>query len=700
MARYNNRGNPHSTSSMYDPQHGAVDENSAWTVPDLSTTGEPGTGDSDITEKTYYDRRYSTQGWIGTTVTKPALCPGFAFSLSATEYRFPGPGLGMNNTGSEYNSLNLPASPKHLRSKSVTPLAPSPKMSFVSASPPKRSVRASSYGSHRLHVRSNSSFNYMMNDPVQMNSVHGQESDMCFVRNLTTEDYDYCTEVWSLSSILNWLDFIWETNNKNIPTDDLIPLLSSLIASKIPTLNPLKISDLAIQINKDLHDQAALIDIWYPNQGKCFTGVNRRVSVSGIFTTLTGNGCYGHLPHLEDSFMCYSPKCSIDIKTIISQFRIIQHDSLSSTSYTSENNSINSAESPTATSHTSVGMADSIFTSTPNAPILPPSPYKESTSTVENWATYWNLTAKDLLLIPSNIKARQLIIFEFIQVEQKRYEKHKIFINLYGESFKRSRPPLIHSTLEYWQSTFGNWIPIMELHKKTLLDPLIHRREKEGKFIQRIGDLLFDWIEDAEELYLTYTFGYSKMIDLLTIQKQKYPNSRFMQWITLTDKKCSRDISFDTLVKTTLTGQLLKYCLMIENLIKATDVEDYEYQQLETVLSRTKKLSSNINRYIRIGELVNRIHNNGYDLKSLDLFNKDRAFIAEGDLYRKGSLNMRESCHVYIFDNCVLICQLMDESPIKVYRLVASVSTILFICHEVLYGSLMLLFFSSLYQHL
>ncbi len=348
----------------------------------------------------------------------------------------------------------------------------------------------------------------------------------------------------------------------------------------------------------------------------------------------------------------------------------------------------------------------------------------------ENWSNYWQLTENELLNIPINVQKRQFSIFEFLTVEQERYERNQIFIDWYGTSFKNIIPPLINDNNnnccennEYWESTFKDWIPIMNVHKQKILDPLLKRVRHEGELINRIDDLLMDWINNAEDLYISYSFNYSKMINFYTIENYKYKkqlqfqkqlqqqqqqqqqnninyncNIRFIKWVTEMDRIFHKNIDFNTLLITLLTGLLIKYPIMIKNLIDLTDHKNNEFNQLNLIKLKVENLLKKIENCKRIGEIISMIINNnnndyGIILKDYDFFNHERLLLKEGNLIHK-HLNLKsnsnsydinnhqtsnyinENCRLFIFDNCVLFCRVVETTPIEKYKIIAPVSII------------------------
>ncbi len=329
-------------------------------------------------------------------------------------------------------------------------------------------------------------------------------------------------------------------------------------------------------------------------------------------------------------------------------------------------------------------------------------------SNLNNWSNHWNISEEEFSKIPKNVRKLQFSIFELITVEQERFERNQIFIDWYGKSFKTIKPSLIahnrnnddNLQLDFWKSTFGNWIPVMNIHKKLVLDPLLKMLEEEGKFlnINRVIDILFNWItnKDTESSYLKFSFNYSKLVDLLKLNSENdnEKNSRFNKWVEEMDSLFHKNISFDTLLLTLVNGFLVKYPLIIKELIKSTEVHtdsdhhSTEYTQLKSISNKVEILVKKFQECTHIGGIINRIsnkqqlkfNNNKFELKlnEVDNFFKPyRVLIKEGEIIYKNYNNWllnNKKYRLFLFDNCLLICEITETKPFEIYKLIAAVS--------------------------
>ncbi len=321
----------------------------------------------------------------------------------------------------------------------------------------------------------------------------------------------------------------------------------------------------------------------------------------------------------------------------------------------------------------------------------------------DDWSKYWNIGKEELSKIPKNVQELQFSIFEFITVEQERFERHQIFIDWYGKSFKTVNPSLIGHRdnndgilqLEFWESTFGNWIPIMNIHKALVLDPLLKMLKEEGKFlnINSVIDILFNWItnKDTESSYLKFSFNYPKLLDLLELNSKNDngKDTRFNKWVKEMDRLFHRNITFDALLLTLVSGLLVKYPLMIEKLIKSDyNLHSTEFAQLKSISNKVEILLKKLEKCKHIGEIINRITNKKrlkfnnikFELKlnEVDNFFKPyRVLIKEGEIIYKNSNNWLQNYkryRLFLFDNCLLICEITITKPFEIYNLIAMVS--------------------------
>ncbi|CCH45745.1 Rho1 guanine nucleotide exchange factor 3 [Wickerhamomyces ciferrii] len=437
--------------------------------------------------------------------------------------------------------------------------------------------------------------------------------------SLDDEHFSQCGDIQYLSEIFKWckkLIEIWSEGSL-ISLIEFKKCLKSLIQWKTK-LNSYIIDHNIDSIISSLERQNS---IYFDDYQNVFLMDN--IKVNGVLPQLTG--CYSkHTPEQETGYQCYSSRCF----------------------YTIYKNQV---------------------------PLVPS---KESNqSTLGEWTVYWNLTLQELKEIDEMEVKKQSHIFELIRQQQNIIKLGEIQIKQYGDSFKSHKPQLLPNITKFYNDAFNSVKPLIEIHKKHLLEPLLNKLNSQGKFINNIGEIFLNWTQLATVPYLKYTEKLATVRELIKFEKKN--NTQFAKWLYSIDSNpivSQASLDHNRIFFSGFIGHTQLLSLALNSVWKKTKTSEFDYKILQNAIGEINKLNRKIdemqdsalqNRHLKL--LSNRLTwKTNVLINELRLNEPNRRLIKEGHVMRKREKWITSTYYLILIDNYLLITEPQKDETFKI----------------------------------
>ncbi|CAM9016420.1 hypothetical protein WICANDRAFT_76879 [Wickerhamomyces anomalus NRRL Y-366-8] len=416
---------------------------------------------------------------------------------------------------------------------------------------------------------------------------------------------------WSVSLVNEWSEGL------NISKNEYKRSLKLMISNNSPKLNNFIIDANIETILNSFEKQNA---IYFDHNDNVHFMDN--VNVSGVLPQLTG--CYSKAHNISSLYQCYSPRCSLTIYQ----------------------------------------------------PPVPTVPAKESgVAKLGEWTSYWNITEQDLVEMDESEVKKQSHIFELIRQQQNIINLGEIQIREYGQSFKNANPQLLPDVSKFYNDAFNSVKPLIDIHKKHLLEPLLHRINTQGKFITNIGELFLNWATAATVPYLKYTEKLATVRELIKFEKNR--QSRFAEWLYKVDqnpKVMEASLDHNRIFFSGFIGHTQLLSLALNSVYKKTRENDMDHVLLKNAIDEINKLNRKIdemqdsalqNRHLRL--LAGRLTwKNNVLANDLKLSEPNRRLIKEGAVTRKREKWITSNYYLILLDNYLLITEPQKDEHYKI----------------------------------
>lgn len=438
-------------------------------------------------------------------------------------------------------------------------------------------------------------------------------------RSLSVVHFSQCESPALLSNIFQWsLKLVDEwSEGLLVSQTEYKKSLKLLFKHAIPKMNLYAIDSNIEAILASFDRQNAIyID---ENDTVHFFENNR---ISGVFPQLTG--CYSKLHADPDAkYQCYSSRCSLTIYQ----------------------------------------------------PPVPMVPSKQSgTDRLGEWTAHWNLTAQDLEDLDEEEVKKQSHIFELIRQQQNIIRLGEIQVAEYGKSFKSATPQLLPDVSKFYNDAFNTVKPLIELHRKHLLEPLIAKLNTQGKYISGIGEIFLNWAILATVPYLKYTESLAAVRELIKYEKSR--QSRFAEWLYQIDQRpavIGASLDHNRIFFSGFIGHTQLLSLALDSVRKKTKPSDIDYQLLEKAVVEVGKLNRKIDsmqetalqsRQLRV--LSKQLYWKSSLLEiDLKLVDPARRLIMKGDVTKKDKWTT-STVYLILLDNYLLITEQQKDSHFKI----------------------------------
>lgn len=439
-------------------------------------------------------------------------------------------------------------------------------------------------------------------------------------RSLKTNHLNECPNIYLLSEIFSWSVKLTEewSDGLVVTQSEYKKSLKNLINHHISNIR-------SFQLDKYVNS----ILLSFERQNSIYIDENdnihffSNVKTLGVLPALTPCYSYIHVKNPITSYQCYSSRCPLLI----------------------------------------------------SKPPVPQAPPEESINgKLGEWISYWNITSQDLLELDSNEVKKQSHIFELIRQQQNIIKLGEIQVKIYGQSFKNTKPQLLPDISRFYNDAFNSVKPLIEIHKKHLLEPLIHKLNTQGKFISGIGEIFLNWSKLCTVQYLKYTEQMASVRELIKYEKSK--NSRFSQWLVELDSNpsvMSSALDHNRIFFSGFSGHTQSLALVLDSVLKRTKESDEDHHCLNLAIEAVANLNKKINetqglvlesRELKIlsRQLVWRNNIIEIDLK---LFEPNRKIIKRGMVTRKDKWSSTVNLLI-LLDNYLLITDAQRDRTLRI----------------------------------
>ncbi|KAJ3430194.1 faciogenital dysplasia protein [Anaeramoeba flamelloides] len=257
---------------------------------------------------------------------------------------------------------------------------------------------------------------------------------------------------------------------------------------------------------------------------------------------------------------------------------------------------------------------------------------------------------------------REKAVRELLTTERTYVERLDILCTLFRETIEEQTKQR-HSfiTKEEYRSIFFNVDEVYEIHSKNFLPLLEGRIGKEWKHGQICSDL-FDSMSDWETGYSNFCKDYEKALKEITRIRQK--KDKFDN-LLLELKNHENNQGFDITSLLILPVQRVpRYNLLLKEILKHTEKEHPDYDQLQIALDNSKKLATKINKYVQLFENLTKLHEIQAQFESgkMDIAFLGRSFIEQTTIQIISKNNTLHKRYFFLFNDLFIIA---DKKFIK-----------------------------------
>lgn len=448
---------------------------------------------------------------------------------------------------------------------------------------------------------------------------------------LSSKDYDNCSEPWALSSIARWLVPLFEPDAL-IPFKDITQCLVGLFTHCIPTLNWVRTEQISQSVvNSFISCGFFLVDSASADKAR-FGSLD---AVNGVLPTLTNKGCYTSCHNNDSTTKCYSCRCSRTIpvrpKLLTDSQMMAKVDSGATTEDTSGSHS------------TTTG----------------PSSSTESSLNSSDWAAFWKISASHLSSLHKREVRRQYAIHELIMGEESFVTDLNILVSVYGQSLPSN---IMRQQQQFVDGAFGSISKLIECNSTFLLRNLKLRQQQQGPFLEGIADIVLEWIKVAKDQYVAYSNSYVRTDRRL--RSERDANPAFAAWLERAAKDPRAKGYPHSFYFHRAIPRLARYSLLLRTIQTATLESDPEHALLERCITECDATAAECNKRVadvennmEILTLAEHIQFKGADQKAdLKLTDPRRSIVHTGDILRRGEHRLDwVDTRLVLLDNFLLL---------------------------------------------
>lgn len=294
----------------------------------------------------------------------------------------------------------------------------------------------------------------------------------------------------------------------------------------------------------------------------------------------------------------------------------------------------------------------------------------------DDWASHWKLTADDLKKYDKDVSKKQSLLFDLLRYEQTFIQRAKLFTETVGPEFIKAVRTLIGSEEVISISSLEEDIlqpskELLQIHRKSLFEPLLKILISNGKFIKDvsdIGSIYLNWSQVVKSSLLKYMATMPMIEELLS-----YPSIK--QWVDIDVRNMPKvkelRINGPLLFLSTFNSRYQQLPLQLLDIMKLFEEDDSEYKSLQKAIDGIKKTSTKVNDMKHHADNIHGlkriqkqlIWKNQIMKPNINFSSENRTFLHRGNVTRKGDLRINTSInHLILLDNYLLITDRVKSS--------------------------------------
>ncbi|WEJ94808.1 Rho guanine nucleotide exchange factor [Yamadazyma tenuis] len=317
----------------------------------------------------------------------------------------------------------------------------------------------------------------------------------------------------------------------------------------------------------------------------------------------------------------------------------------------------------------------------------------------EDWASHWKLTADDLKQYDKDVSKKQSLLFDLLRYEQTFIQRAKCFVEVVGPDFVKAVRTLIGSQQIVSMGKFDDDVinpgkELLQIHQKSLFEPLLKILISNGKFIKDIvdiGNIYYNWSQVVKPALLKYMSTVPMIEELLNTPVIK-------QWVDVNVRKMTRvkelKVNGPLLFMSTFNSRYQQLPLQLSDIVSQFDETDSDYAALMKAVNGIKRTAARVNEMKSHADNIHCLKRISQQLvwksnvakPNLNIGSENRRLIYRGDLTRKGDLRINSSLNqIILLDNYMLITDRIknSKSPMAQYRVVENPIPVEFLLVEV-----------------
>ncbi|KAM8921486.1 rho guanine nucleotide exchange factor 11 [Pelodytes ibericus] len=289
--------------------------------------------------------------------------------------------------------------------------------------------------------------------------------------------------------------------------------------------------------------------------------------------------------------------------------------------------------------------------------------------------------------LPPRERARQEVIHELFVTEASHLRVLRVLDLIF---YQRMRKENLLSQDELWL-VFPNLPELIEIHNS--LAEAMKRMREDGAVVKEVGDLMLSRFdggagEEVRQETAKFCSYQTTALDLIKTKKRKETRFNVFMQEAESSPQCRRLQLKDLIVSE--MQRLTKYPLLLENIIKHTEVGTQEHEKLYRCRDRCRDILKYVNESVKEAENEHRLaeyqkrldttslerSNNplAAEFKNLDL--TTRRMIHEGSLTWRITKDKTIDLHVLLLEDLLVLLQKQDEKLVlKCHSKTTMVST-------------------------
>ena len=274
-------------------------------------------------------------------------------------------------------------------------------------------------------------------------------------------------------------------------------------------------------------------------------------------------------------------------------------------------------------------------------------------------------------------KKRQEVISEIMYTERDFVKDLEYLRDFWMRPLKAPAPNMPspigeHRREKFIRTVFGNCLEVLAINSK--FAESLSGRQKEDPVVRNIGDIFLQWVPKFDPFI---KYGANQMYGKYEFEREKGHNPAFARFVEETERlKESRKLELNGYL-TKPTTRLARYPLLLDNVLKYTNDDSPDKQDIPIAIGLIKDFLSRVNaesgkaeNHFNLIQLNNSLKfSAGVDFVDLKLTEENRQILMKTN-FKKGPTDTSEVL-VYLFDHAVLLLRVKTinkREELRVYR--------------------------------